>query len=134
MTRISVTALSLFTVALVACRATPPLTSAELLEKLQKCRDELTKERPPDAFASACAKLDPSPLNGISRHELAAALGPPSLCMGLSEGASPRGPDCSPQLDPKWSFHPIGRDGLELYCETDEKQRCEVVSWILRSD
>lgn len=130
MIRVSTLALSLIAVALMACRAEPPPTRAVLLDKLHACHAALDKEQPPGKPASPCAKLDPSALNGISRKELAAALGPPTLCLGLSEGGSPPGPDCPPQLNPKWSFHRIGGDGLELFCETDEQQRCEVVRWI----
>jgi hypothetical protein len=129
MIRVFSMALSLTVAALVACRATPPPTRAELLEKLHQCRDELTKGRPTGRIPP-CVKLDLSPLNGISSRELATVLGPPTFCTGLSEGGSPRGLDCPPQLYPKWSFHLIGRDGPELYCETDEKQRCEVLGWI----
>jgi|ERR1700733_7366998 hypothetical protein len=130
MTRVYSMALSFIVVALVACRTAPPATRAELLEKLHQCRDELTREGQTGRPVSHCAKLDPSPLNGISRSELAAALGPPTFCMGLSEGGSPRGPDCPLQFDPRWSFHLIGGNGPELTCVTDEKQRCEVVRWI----
>jgi hypothetical protein len=130
MIRVCSMALSLIVAALVACRAAPPPTRAELLEKLHHCRDGLTQEQPTARFVSPCAKLDPSPLNGISRTELAATLGPPTYCIGLSEAGSPSGPDCPPQLNPKWSFHLIGGDGPELFCETDEKQRCEVLRWI----
>jgi hypothetical protein len=130
MIRVSSLVLSFIVTALVACRDAPPQNRAELLEKLHQCRVELTKEQPTGRFVSPCAKLDPSPLNGISRNELAAALGPPTSCMGLSEAGSPNGPDCPPQLDPKWSFHLIGGYGPELSCDTDEKQRCEAVRWI----
>jgi hypothetical protein len=130
MLRGSSIALSLFAAALVACRTTPPPTRAELLAKLHQCRDDLAKERPAGRFVSPCAKLDPSPLYGITRTELAAALGPPTFCVGLSVGGPPRGPDCPPQMDPRWSFYPIGGGGASLFCETDEKQRCEDVSWI----
>jgi len=130
MIRVSTMAVSLMVTALVGCRATPPPTRAELLEKLHQCRDELNKERATGQPGSHCARLDPSPLNGISRGELAAALGPPTFCTGLSEVSAPTGPDCPPQLDPSWSFHLIGGTGPELHCETDQKQRCEVILWI----
>jgi hypothetical protein len=130
MIRVSTVALSLIAVVLIDCRAAPPPTRAELLQRLHQCRDVLISEQPTDRPDSRCAKLDPSGLNGISRNELAAALGPPTLCLGLSEGGSPSGPDCPPQLNPKWSFHRIGGAGLELFCETDEQQRCEVVRWL----
>jgi|SRR5579871_1415412 len=130
MNRVSTIALGLIAVALVGCRAAPPATRTELLEKLHQCHDTMAKEHPANVPVSPCAKLDPSSLNGISRSELAAALGPPSLCLGLSEGGAPSGADCPAQLNPKWSFHRIGGDGLELFCETDENQRCEVVRWI----
>jgi hypothetical protein len=133
MIRLYSVTLSLMAATLVACRAAPaPPTRAELLEKLQQCRDELSKERPPGRL-STCTKIDPWLLNGISRAELAAALGPPTFCRGLSELGSPRGPDCPPELNPGWSFDAIGGTGLELTCETDEKQRCEVLRWIDRS-
>ena len=114
---------------LFACHTTPP-TRAELLEKLHQCRDDLSKERSAGHSVSPCTKLDPSPLNGISRTELAAALGPPTFCMGLGQGGFPGGTDCPPQLDPKWAFYRVGASGPELTCETDEKQRCEVVRWL----
>lgn len=131
MIRVSLMALSLMAVTLVACRAAPPPpTRSELLEKLHRCHDELTQGRPTGRLVSSCAKLDLSPLNGISRHELAASLGPPAFCTGLSEGTSPGGPDCPPELEPRWSFHSLGGDGLDLYCQTDNKQRCEALRWI----
>jgi hypothetical protein len=124
-------ALCLMAATLVACRAAPPPpTRSELLEKLHHCHDELTQGQPAGGVVSACAKLDLSPLNGISRHELAASLGPPTFCVGLSESAPPGGPDCPPQLEPKWSFHSIGGDGLDLYCQTDQTQHCEALRWI----
>jgi hypothetical protein len=129
MIRVAAMALSLVVMALVACRAPPP-TRAELLQRLQKCRDELPKVQPTERFVSPCAKLDPLPLNGISRSELATVLGPPTFCTGLSEGGVPQGADCPPQLNPKWSFHLTGGVGPELACETDDRQRCEVVRWI----
>jgi hypothetical protein len=134
MIRVYLLAPYLIAATLVACRAAPPPTRAELLQRLHQCRDELSKERPSGRFVSPCAKLDPSSLNGISRTELAASLGPPTFCLGLSAGGPPHGPDCPPQFDPRWSFHLIGGDGPELFCETDEKQRCEEVSWIRSSD
>lgn len=131
MIRVSSRALSLIAVMVVACRAAPPPpTRAELLEKLQQCRVELTHERSTSRSMSSCAKLDPSPLNGISRNELAAALGPPTFCVGLSEVGAPHGPDCPRELNPRWSFHLIGGSGPELFCSTDEKQRCETLRWI----
>lgn len=130
MLRVSSLVLSLLVTTLVACRDAPPKNRTELLQRLQQCRDELTKQHPTSQFVTPCVKLDPSPLNGISRNELAAALGPPTSCMGLSEAGSPNGPDCPPQLDPKWSFHVIGSYGPELSCDTDEQHRCEVVRWI----
>jgi hypothetical protein len=78
----------------------------------------------------SCVRLDLSPLNGISRNELAAALGPPTFCVGLSEGGPPRGSDGPRELNPRWSFHLIGRGGPELFCSTDEQQRCETLRWI----
>jgi hypothetical protein len=130
MVRVSTLAMSLTALALLACRAEPPPTRAVLLQRLHECREVAARAQPAPSPASPCAKLDPSVLNGISRSELAASLGPPTLCLGLSEGAAPAGADCPPQLNPKWSFHRIGGDGLELFCETDEQQRCEVVRWI----
>ena len=130
MIRLSTMTLTLIAAALMACHAAPPPTRAELIERLQQCRDTLAKPQPTDRPLSRCASLDPSGLNGIPRHELAAALGPPTICIGLSEGGSPSGADCPRQLNPKWSFHPIGGAGLELFCETDEQQRCEVVRWL----
>lgn len=114
---------------LAACRTVPPPTRAQLLDKLHQCHDELTKERP-NGPSSSCTKLDLSALNGISRTDLVSVLGPPSFCLGLSEGAPPRGPDCPSQLDPKWSFHRMGETGPELSCVTDEGQHCEVLRWI----
>jgi hypothetical protein len=129
MIRLFSVTLVLMAATLVACRAAPvPPTRAELLEKLQQCRDEMSKQRPTGRMP-ACAKIDPLPLNGISRAELRAALGSPTFCIGLSERGSPRGPDCPPELNPGWSFYEIGGTGLELTCETDEKQRCEVLRW-----
>ena len=131
MIRVSSIALSLIAMMLVACRAAPPPpTRAELLENLHQCQVELTQKRPTDRSMSSCVKLDPSPLNGISRNELAAALGPPTFCVGLSEGGPPRGSDCPLELNPRWSFHLIGSGGPELFCATDEKQRCENLRWI----
>jgi hypothetical protein len=116
------------------CRAPPP-TRAELLDKLRHCHDKVTQEEAPAVFVSPCAKLDVTPLNGISRSELAAALGRPTFCMGLSEGGVPKGLDCPPQWDPKWAFfRPPPSAGLgsgpELACETDENQRCGFVHWL----
>ena len=121
-------ALCVVAAVLAACRSAPP-TRSELLEKLHQCREDIPKGRPGGAI-SRCVKLDPSPLNGISRSELVAALGPPSFCVGLSEGTFPHGADCPPQMDPKWAFFQGTGTGPELTCETDEKQRCELVRWL----
>jgi hypothetical protein len=133
MIRLYFAVLSFMAVTLVACRAAPPPTRTELLEKLHQCRDELTKGRSTGPFVSPCTKLDPSPLDGISRHELVTTLGPPTFCVGMTEGSLPSGADCPPQLDPKWSFYRGGIAGPELACSTDEQQRCELVRW-LRSE
>jgi len=132
MNPLQLVALGLVAAALVACRATPPPSRAELLQKLHQCREELGKGGVTGSFVSPCTKLDLSPLNGVPRSELVTALGPPTFCMGLTEGGVPSGADCPPQLDPKWSFYPSGRAGAgsELACETDEKQRCELVRWL----
>jgi hypothetical protein len=130
MIRLSLAALSLVAVTLVACRTVPQPTRAEILEKLHQCREELSKARSTGALVSPCTKLDLSPLAGISRHELVATLGPPTFCMGMTEGSFPNGPDCPPQLDPKWSFYQGGTGGPELACSTDEQQRCELVRWL----
>jgi hypothetical protein len=115
--------------ALAACR-TPPPTRAELLDKLTQCRHEVSQGQPTGWFISPCIKLDPSPLNGITRIDLAAALGRPTFCVGLSEGVLPRGSDCPPQMDPKWAFFRGAGSGPELTCETDESQHCELVRWL----
>jgi hypothetical protein len=132
MVRLYLVTLSLVVAASVACRAPPPpLTRAEVLAKLHQCRDDLGKERPTGRSKPVpCTTIDPTPMNGISRTELEAALGPPTFCMGLSERGSPSGADCPPELNPGWAFYLIGRNGPELICETDEKQRCEVMRWI----
>jgi hypothetical protein len=130
MIRVSAMALCLVAAALAGCRAAPPPpTRAELLQKLNECRDAQTSQHPAGHLAG-CTKLDLSPLNGISRADLAASLGPPSFCSGLSEGGAPGGADCPPQLNPRWSFHGVGSVGPDLSCDTDEKQHCEVVRWI----
>jgi hypothetical protein len=134
MIRLSSMAVCLAAAALVACR-TPPPTRAQLLEKLHQCRDELAtgKAKTPGWFVSPCTKLDLAPLSGVSRAELVSVLGQPTFCVGMGEGSYPGGPDCAPQLDPKWAFYKGGGSGPELTCETDEKQHCELVRW-LRSD
>lgn len=129
MIRLYSAALSVVAAALVACRAAPP-TRAELLEKLHQCRDELSKGRSTGSFVSPCTTLDLSPLDGILRSELVATLGQPTFCMGMTEGGFPRGPDCPPQFDPKWSFYQGGTAGPELACATDERQHCELVRWL----
>jgi hypothetical protein len=114
---------------LVACR-TPPVSRPELLDKLTQCRNELSQGQSTGWFVSPCVKLDPAPLNGISRIELAAALGRPTFCTSLSEGVLPPGSDCPPQMDPKWAFFRGAGAGPELTCETDESQHCQLVRWL----
>jgi len=130
MMRLSLAALSLVAATLVGCHTAPPPTRAGILEKLHHCLDELSRGRSTGAFVSPCTRLDLAPLNGIPRHELVAALGPPTFCMGMTEGSFPGGPDCPPQLDPKWSFYQGGAGGPELACSTDDQQRCELVRWL----
>jgi hypothetical protein len=127
-------ALIVITALLGACRSPPP-TRAELLDKLRQCHDVVTQGKTPEWFISPCAKLDLTPLNGISRRELAATLGRPNFCMGLGEGGVPTASDCPPQWDPKWAFfRPPPSAGLgsgpELTCETDETQHCGYVHWL----
>jgi hypothetical protein len=129
MLRFCALTLCLVTTGLVACRASPPpLTRAEVLDQLHQCLVLVSKQLPTSKLPP-CTKIDTAPLYGIPRAEIAAALGPPTFCMGLGARGSPSGADCPSGLNPWWSFYPVGGTGRDLTCETDEKQRCGVLRW-----
>jgi hypothetical protein len=129
MIRFGAVTLCLLAAGLVACRSTtPPLSRAEVLNALHQCLVTVSKQLPTDKLPP-CTKIDPAPLYGIPRAEIAAALGPPSFCMGLGARGFPTGPDCPSGLNPWWSFYPEGGSGQDLSCETNEKQRCGVLRW-----
>ena len=110
-----------------------PDTRNELLQSLRACRDAIPKhvDQP---FESTCRTFDVSTLTGISRADLVVALGPPSFCVGLTEGGFPRGQDCPPHWNPEWSFYRLPANllggGPELFCETTEDQHCGRVMWV----
>ena len=123
------------TVVLCGCITPTPKSDArqELLKSLRACRDAIPKQVD-QPFESPCRASDVSSLMGISRADLVVALGPPSFCVGVTEGGFPRGTDCPPHWNPEWSFYrlPAGRlgGGPELLCETTEDQRCDRVMWV----
>lgn len=129
MMRFGAVTLCLVATGLIGCRAAPPpLSRAEVLDQLHQCLVMVSKQMPTDKLPP-CTKMDPAPLFGIRRSEIATALGPPSFCMGLGARGFPTGPDCSSGMNPSWSFYPEGGRGQDLSCETDEKQRCGVLRW-----
>ena len=107
----------------------------ELLQTLRQCLVELpiSGERGKD-FMSPCAGRDVSSLNGISRHRLADALGPPRLCVGQSETNFPEKDNCPAGQNLVWSFyrHADSIDmggGPELVCVANNQSRCVTVEW-----
>src|SRR6185437_441019 len=90
---------------LAGCHAPTPLEQrAVLLKALRTCRAAIP-ESVASSYEPPCVKRDLTALNGISRTDLLAALGPPTFCHGTNEGGFPRGTDCPRRWWPMWSFY-----------------------------
>jgi hypothetical protein len=126
---------------LAACSSTPTgnfrkdAAHEQLLQSLRQCLVELpiSGERNKD-FVSPCVEQDVSSLNGISRHRLVDALGPPRLCRSQTEINFPDKNDCPSDQDPVWSFyrHADSIDmsgGPELVCAANRQNTCVTVEW-----
>jgi hypothetical protein len=113
---------------LIGCHQAPSQSPVDLLHSLRQCLDAVPKTA--QHFVSPCTKLDLTPLNGITRADLLAALGPPTFCTLANV---PKGPDCSSHYN-TWSFYRLPAStlggGPELSCELDQAQRCEGVRWV----
>jgi hypothetical protein len=108
-------------------------SGTELLERFQKCHAAIPQQLSSGSFYSPCVRIDPSPLNGIARARLTAALGPPHLCVGLGRSGPPQGRDCPPDANATWEFYRLSQAslgaGVELVCEIEPDQRCARVYW-----
>ena len=123
---------------LVAC-STPGNYRADaehekLLQTLRQCLVEvpIRGEKNKD-FVSPCIVMDVSPLNGIARSKLIAALGSAQFCTSAAGGSFPKTEDCAFEENPQWSFYrhvgsTIG-GGPELICEANSHLYCETVEW-----
>ncbi len=107
----------------------------ELLQTLRQCLVEIPigGERNKD-FISPCVGRDVSSLNGIGRHRLIDALGPPRLCITQTDINFPEKDDCPVDQDPLWSFYRRAGSidmggGPELVCVANKQTRCVTVEW-----
>jgi hypothetical protein len=106
-----------------------------LLQTLRQCLVEIpiSGEKNKD-FISPCVGRDISSLNGIPRHRLIDALGPPRLCLGQTETNFPQKEDCPTDQSPLWSFYrhagsiDIG-GGPQLVCVASGPTHCGTVEW-----
>jgi len=105
-----------------------------LLQTLRQCLVEISISGTNKDFISPCIARDVSPLNGIARHRLIDALGPPRLCLDKTEIHFPEKDDCPADQYPLWSFYrhagsiDIG-GGPQLVCVANPSARCETVEW-----
>jgi hypothetical protein len=105
-----------------------------LLETLSQCLVEVSISDTNKDFISPCIAQDVSSLNGIPRHRLIHALGPPRLCLDQAEINFPQKDDCPSGQDPVWSFyrHAGSIDmggGPQLVCAVSPPTRCATVEW-----
>jgi hypothetical protein len=105
-----------------------------LLQTLRQCLVEVSISATNKDFISPCIAQDVSTLNGIARHRLFDALGPPRLCLDQTEIKFPQKDDCPAKQYPLWSFYrhagsiDIG-GGPQLVCVTDTSSHCVTVEW-----
>src|SRR5208283_1192108 len=107
----------------------------QLLQALRQCLVDISisGERNKD-FVSPCVGRDVSSSNGISRHSLMDALGPPRLCISPTETDFPEKDDCPLAQSPGWSFYRHANSidiggGPELVCVADKRTHCATVEW-----
>ena len=105
-----------------------------LLQALRQCLVEVSISDKSKDFVSPCIARDVSSLNGISRHRLKGALGPPQLCLDQTEVNFPPKDDCPTNQDPLWSFyrHAGSIDmggGPQLVCVANMSTHCVTVQW-----
>jgi hypothetical protein len=105
-----------------------------LLQALRQCLVEISLSETNKDFISPCIERDVSSLNGIPRHRLIDALGPPRLCLEQTDINFPQKEDCPADQYPLWSFYrhagsiDIG-GGPQLVCVATEQTRCVTVEW-----
>ena len=104
-----------------------------LLQTLHQCLVEISISDTNKDFVSPCIARDVSSLNGISRHRLIDALGPPRLCLDQTEIKFPQKEECPAGQYPLWSFyrHAGSIDmggGPQLVCVVGNT-RCASVEW-----
>jgi hypothetical protein len=105
-----------------------------LLQTLRQCLVDVSISETNKDFISPCIARDVSSLNGLSRHRLIDALGPPRLCLDQTEINFPQKEDCPSNQYPLWSFyrHAGSIDmggGPQLVCVADTRARCVTVEW-----
>ena len=105
-----------------------------LLQTLRQCLVEISISDTNKDFVSPCIVRDVSSLNGITRHRLIDALGPPRLCLDQTEINFPQKEDCPSDQYPLWSFyrHAGSIDmggGPQLVCVANTRARCVTVEW-----
>jgi hypothetical protein len=124
---------------LVACTTAPgnyrdDAPHQALLQALRQCLVEISISDTNKDFISPCIERDVSSLNGISRHRLIDALGPPRLCLDQTEINFPEKNDCPANQYPVWSFyrHAGSIDmggGPQLVCVASTQTHCTTVEW-----
>jgi hypothetical protein len=105
-----------------------------LLQTLRQCLVEVSISDANKDFISPCITRDVSSLNGIARHRLIDALGPPRLCLDKTEINFPQKDDCPSDQYPLWSFyrHAGSIDmggGPQLICAANTRSHCVTVEW-----
>ena len=79
-----------------------------VLVALRGCLEDSARRQADTTFRAVCFQMDTFVLRGITRVELAAALGPPTWCQRPDTAAYVRsvGNDCAPEQTPVWSSEP----------------------------
>lgn len=107
----------------------------QVLEGLRQCLVDIpiSGDKGKD-FISPCVGRDVSSLNGITRHRLMSALGPPRYCISQTETSFPEKDECPLAQDPLWSFYRLADSmvmggGPELVCVSHGQARCASLEW-----
>ncbi len=122
---------------IAACSAGAPRGGADpgraaLLSQLKSCLALIDAGQPPQPNWP-CLQAKLTPLNGIGRAELIAALGPATWCYGMPMSFPGPNGDCGAHWNPAWDFIAHRRTATggdhDLICIADKTERCTRVVW-----
>ncbi len=122
---------------MVACGAATPRGGSDtgraaLLGQLKTCLSLIDAGQLPQP-SWPCLEAKLTPLNGIARSELVAALGPATWCYGMPMTFPGPNGDCGVHWNPAWDFITHRRTAAggdhDLICIADKTERCTRVVW-----